>query len=150
MEPEGFEFGFEYDEARPWPDYVRLLEAHARGEQLAQGRVRAALRVADVGGVLVGRTSIRFDLNTWLAEVGGHIGYCVLPAHRRKGYATEILRQSLVLAREAGIPSALLTCDDDNAGSRGVIEGCGGRFERHADNPGGPLKRRYWVPTVTS
>ncbi|MCW2544670.1 MAG: hypothetical protein JWM40_2222 [Frankiales bacterium] len=150
MEPEGFAFGFDHEGGTHWPDYLRLLESHERGEALAEGRVRAALRVADVGGELVGRTSIRIELNTWLAEVGGHIGYCVLPGHRRQGYATEILRQSLAIAHEAGIPSALLTCDDDNTGSRGVIERCGGRFERHADNPDGPLKRRYWVPTVPS
>jgi predicted acetyltransferase len=150
MEPEGFAFGFDYDDDTPWLDYVGLLEAQERGEGLADDRVRAALRVADVDGVLVGRTSIRFELNRWLAEVGGHIGYCVLPAHRRRGHATEILRQTLAIAHSAGIPSALLTCDDDNTGSRTVIERCGGRFERHADNPGGPLKRRYWVPTVTS
>ena len=150
MEPEGFEFGFDHHEGMPWADYLRQVEAHERGEGLAAGRVRAAIRVADVDGAVVGRTSVRFELNAWLSEVGGHIGYCVLPAHRRKGYATGILRQTLVIAREAGIPNALLTCDDDNLGSRAVIERCGGVFERHADNPGGPLKRRYWVPTVRS
>jgi predicted acetyltransferase len=153
MEREGFSFGFDYDPGMPWADYVARLAAQRRGVGLAPGRVRSATLVADVGGVLVGRTSIRLDLNAWLAEVGGHIGYCVLPAYRRRGHATEVLRQSLAVAREAGIPRALLTCDEDNTGSRLVIERCGGIFERHSvstDNPDGPPKRRYWVPTLGS
>lgn len=147
MEPEGFEFGFDYDEGMRWWSYVELLAAQAAGRHLQPGRVAASLLVADVDGELVGRISIRHDLNEWLAEVGGHIGYCVLPAYRRRGYATEMLRQSLVLTGELGIPNALLTCDEDNAASRRVIEANGGVFERHAINPDGPLKRRYWVPT---
>lgn len=147
MEPEGFEFGFYYDEGMVWVDYLDLMAAHSRGEGLAAGRVAASLLVADVDGVLVGRVSLRHDLNEWLAEVGGHIGYCVLPAHRRRGHATQMLRQSLVVAAGLGIPNVLVTCDEDNLGSRKVIEANGGVFERHAINPDGPLKRRYWVPT---
>ncbi|WP_280422771.1 GNAT family N-acetyltransferase [Nocardia carnea] len=48
------------------------------------------------------------------------------PYHRRRGYGTEILRQTLCLAADLGIRPALLTCRSDNAGSRGVIHACGG------------------------
>lgn len=148
MEPEGFQFGFDYDEGMAWPSYLALVDAQAAGRELPGDRVRASLLVGDVGGEIVGRISIRHDLNEWLSEVGGHIGYCVLPGHRRLGYATEMLRQSLLVARDLGIPNVLLTCDEDNVGSREVIEACGGSFERHAINPDGPLKRRYWIPTA--
>lgn len=148
MAPESFEFGFDYVEGMPWEEYLGLGAAQELGVGLPANRVRAALLVGEVDGRLVGRVSIRFELTPWLAEVGGHIGYCVVPAERRRGYATEMLRQSLPVAHAAGIPRALLTCDEDNAGSRLVIERCGGVFERHAVNPDGPLKRRYWVPTT--
>jgi predicted acetyltransferase len=62
-------------------------------------RVPATFLVADVDGAIVGRVSIRHELNDHLTHFGGHIGYGVRPAHRRRGYATEILRQSLVIAR---------------------------------------------------
>lgn len=147
MEPEGFEFGMHYEPGMLWSDYLALLSGREAGRQLPPGRVPDTTLVGDVHGDLVGRISIRHDLNAWLAEVGGHIGYCVLPAFRGRGHATEMLRQSLSIAWGLGIPNVLITCDEDNIGSRKVIEANGGAFERHAVNPDGPLKRRYWVPT---
>lgn len=42
--------------------------------------------------------------------------------------------------RRLGIDPVLVTCDDTNAGSRRVIEACGGVFEdRRAE------KLRYWI-----
>lgn len=148
MEGEGVTFGFDYEPGMDWPTYVDLVAAQSTPEGAPAGRVPASFLLADVGGVVVGWGNVRYELNNWLAEVGGHIGYGVLPDYRRRGYATEILRQALAVAHGRGIPNALLTCDEDNVGSRKVIEAGGGQFERHAVNPDGPLKRRYWVPTA--
>ena len=101
--------------------------------------------VADVAGEIVGRTSIRFTLNAFLAERGGHIGYGVLPQHRRRGYATEILRQSLIIARAAGVGRVLVTCDQDNVGSRTVIESCGGVLDSVVTLDGKPPVLRFWI-----
>lgn len=133
---------------RPWAGYVERLAEVARGENLAPDRVPMTFLVAEVDGEIVGRTSIRHALNDFLATFGGHIGYGVRPASRRQGYATEILRQSLGVARSVGIDSALVICDDGNAGSAGAIERCGGVLERVAEGPEGrgPI-RRYWVRT---
>jgi predicted acetyltransferase len=53
-----------------------------------------------------------------------------------------MLRESLPMARELGIESALLTCTPDNTGSRKVIESCGGVLEDVRDG-----QMRFWVST---
>lgn len=69
-----------------WPEYLAMLERTRRGVDLPADRVRATFLVADVKGVIVGRASIRHTLNDQLRHLGGHIGYAVLPEHRRRGY----------------------------------------------------------------
>jgi predicted acetyltransferase len=107
--------------------------------------VPATFLVADVEGALVGRVSIRHELNDYLARVGGHIGYGVRPRHRRRGFATEILRQALVVARAEGVEPVLVTCDEDNLASATVIERVGGSLEGVSPGPNGVPMRRYWI-----
>ena len=97
------------------------------------------------GDEYIGRMSIRHELNYWLKEVGGHIGYDVRRSRRGEGHATAMLAAALPIAHELGIDSALLTCDDDNVASRIVIERNGGVLEDQRRR-----KLRYWVPTAPS
>lgn len=137
-------FALNYEPGIPWSDYLELHQNIRLGVRVPDGMVRAAFLVADVDGVIVGRSSIRFALNKFLLHEGGHIGYGVLDEHRSNGYATEILRQSLILSRNEGVDPALLCCDDDNVASATVIERCGGRLENIVEGAAGAV-RRYWV-----
>jgi predicted acetyltransferase len=145
MAAEGFTFGLGYEDGMPFGLYVEQIERHRHGVGLPGRFVPNTFVVADVGGEIVGRASIRHRLNEFLALEGGHIGYGVLPEHRRKGYATEILRQALGIVAGHGVTRALVTCDDDNVGSATVIERCGGVFDSHVVGESGTLMRRYWI-----
>ena len=143
---EEFRFLLGDDPALAWAAHLKMLEDQRRGEHLPPGIVPATFLVADLDGEIVGRSSIRHVLNQSLAKVGGHIGYAVAPAHRGKGYATEILRQSVIIASSLGVNHVLLTCDVGNTASAKVIEACGGKYESTVEvGPGEPPKHRYWI-----
>jgi predicted acetyltransferase len=145
MALEGFTFGLGFEPEEPFSDYVEQLAGYRCGIGLPERWVPSTFLVADVGGEVVGRSSIRHVLNDFLAYEGGHIGYGVRPEHRRRGYASEILRQSLVVARSLGVDRALITCDETNTASVRVIEGCGGVLETTVDGEKGDRVRRYWI-----
>ena len=138
-----FELLLDLRAGEPWANYLERLESVRWGENVPVDRVPAAFLVAEVNGNLVGRVSVRYELNAHLARIGGHIGYGIRPGSRRRGYATEVLRQSLELLRQRGLDRVLVTCDDANAGSATVIERCGGVL---TDRPeiDGVLRRHYW------
>jgi predicted acetyltransferase len=140
----GFAFGLTPD--TPWMSYLEWLAREQAGISLAPDRVPGTFLLAEVAGQLVGRASIRHELNDWLLAHAGHIGYGVLPQFRRRGFATQILQQSLIIARAFGVDRVLVTCDDHNVDSAAVIERCGGRRdEQWPTTPGTVPKRRYWI-----
>jgi predicted acetyltransferase len=141
---EGGHWSYRFRPDLPWDEYVSLVHGWEDGIDLPDGFVRHAELVAVVGDDIVGRTSIRFELNDFLRTLGGHIGYAVRPPFRRQGYATEILRQSLEIARARGIDPVLVTCDDDNLASAKVIEANGGKLESIVPGEAAVPKRRYW------
>jgi predicted acetyltransferase len=139
-----------YEDGMPFGRYLEVLAEHERGENLPTNQVAATFLFAFVGTRIVGRVAIRHALTPHLERFGGHIGYVVVPEHRRRGYATAILRQSLQIARrKLGLKRVLVTCDDDNVGSIKTIEKNGGVFEGVVTDPDGDKpKRRYWISTL--
>ena len=140
-----FVFGLGYQPGMAWADYLDSLERERRAIDLAPGRVAATFLVAEVDGEIVGRVSVRHELNEFLAREGGHIGYGVVPDRRGRGYATEMLRQALVIARAHGVDRSLLVVDDDNVPSIRVIESCGGELGDIVTSDAGHQMRRYWI-----
>lgn len=120
--------------------WVEMLLDHERGEDVPDELVPSTTRWVAVDGYLVGFLSVRHELNDFLRELGGHIGYAIRPSERRKGYATVATALALAECRRRGIDRVLVTCDDTNAASATVIERNGGVLEDIRNG-----KRRYWV-----
>ena len=95
---------------------------------------------------IVGLIQIRHRLNEYLSQYGGHIGYCVLPSERRKGYATQMLSLALEACRTLEIRDVLITCLAGNEASRKTILANGGEFESVVYEPESRSRiERYWI-----
>lgn len=98
------------------------------------------------GETFIGESGVRYKLNDWLLQIGGHVGYGIRPAFQRQGYGKQILKLALDVLSDHGIKRALVTCYDRNVGSANIIEANGGVLENLIDDPrGGGKSRRYWI-----
>ena len=121
--------GYNMDE-NEFKHYLSQKMNGARGINLKPGRVPETLYWLLADGYPVGYGKLRHHLNDDLRECGGHIGYCIRPTARGKGYGNIILSELLIKAREKKIPRVLITCKEANIPSKKVIERNGGKLER--------------------
>jgi predicted acetyltransferase len=145
MAREDFTFAFGYTPGDDFCKWVEMVAARRFGKNVAPGWVSATFELAIVEMRIAGRLSVRHALNDFLLQQGGHIGYGVLPAYRRQGIGKRMLQRGLQLTAALGIQRTLVTCDEDNAASRRIIEGAGGEYESSytGDDVRVPI-RRYW------
>ncbi|MEZ0494114.1 GNAT family N-acetyltransferase [Kineococcus sp. TBRC 1896] len=124
-------------------DWVDRLAADAReGTPRPEGFVPSTNLWWVEGAEYLGRVQVRHRLTPRLRDLGGHVGYWIVPAARRRGHATRMLAAALPVANALGLECVLVTCDDDNVASRKVIEANGGLFQERRG-----VKLRFWVPT---
>lgn len=134
--------------AEEWISYAeRMRKRETCPKDLVDSDIYLAIRKED--GRIVGIAEFRHHIDhPVLRAWGGHIGYCVRPSERRKGYARMILKQMLDICRIYGIQQVLLTCSEDNLASERTIRGGGGVYERTVWAE--PLKvnmKRFWIRT---
>lgn len=127
-------------------DWLTDVLKNAHEETVVDGWVPSStlLAIRQTDHTLVGMIDIRHQLNDYLAQFGGHIGYSVRRSLRRQGYASQMLALGLAYARELGLARVLLTCDKENIASAATIRSQGGLLENTVAEDG-RLTERYWI-----
>ena len=109
----------------PFSGFVSYLHGRLdmkNGIDLPDGRVRMTTYWLFAGERPVAMCKLRHVLTESLRRVGGHIGYCVRPSERGRGYGTAVLHLVLRAAAALGIDEVLVTCQEDNLPSRRAAE----------------------------
>ncbi|CQR23845.1 acetyltransferase, gnat family [Streptococcus varani] len=132
--------GFWDKERFDYEDWLASNQDMEIGLNLPDGWVPAIQLLGFVDDEAVGFLNLRLVLNDYLLNQGGHIGYSVRPSVRGKGYAKDMLMQSLPLAKNKNIQRVLVTCRQDNPASRSVIVANGGQLEDVREGV-----ERYWI-----
>lgn len=134
-------------EGQTFREYITVLNRFEDPENLPPGKVlQKSFWFLNDDDILVGNSRLRLNLNEYFLNIGGHIGFDVSPEHRRKGYATEILRQTLIEAAKHDIGRVLVTCNEDNIHSRKVIEKYNGILENTViEESTGKNILRFWI-----
>ena len=136
----GFRYHDDYDM------WLRDMRNRKTATDLPEGFVRENFYICYEDDALAGVFSLKFELTDYLLSYGGHIGYAVAPSKRRRGIATEMLRQGIGIAAEFGFDRLLLVCDDDNCASEKVIIKNGGVYENKLyDDEENVYVKRYWI-----
>ena len=118
------------DKTDQYEDWLKAVAANTRIETVnANWVVTDTFFAVDEKDQIIGIIDLRHTLNDFLKNLG-NCGYSVRPSERRKGYATEMLRLLLPIAKDAGMEELHLSVERDNEASIKTIMRNGGKYER--------------------
>ena len=126
-------------------EWVKFVENTKYKATVTPGFVTAHTFFAvDDTDKIVGVINARHELNDYLLNFGGHVGYSVRKSERRKGYAKKMLNYVSEFLFSLGSNKILVTCDKNNIASKCTIESCGGILENEVIDQN-RTTLRYWI-----
>lgn len=135
-----------YGNYEHYDEWLSGMHNRHTGKNLPEGYVRENFYLCYDGAEMIGVFSLKFELTDFLLNFGGHIGYAVRPSRQNCGYATQMLKQGIELARGSMFERILCVCDEDNYASEKVILKNGGVLENEMyDEDEKVMVKRYWI-----
>ncbi len=120
-----------FDKTENYEEWLSSVTLNTNPKTVNENRVVTdtffALRNSD--DKIIGIIDLRHTLNEFLKDLG-NCGYSVRSSERKKGYATEMLRLLLPIAKDAGMKELHLSVERDNEASIKTIMRNGGKYER--------------------
>lgn len=134
------------DREKNFDIWLEKITIDLKQEQEDKNRVPSTqyIAVRKIDNEIVGFIQIRHELNDYLFQKGGHIGYGVRPSQRKNGYAKQMLKLALEESKKLGIEKVLITCDKSNMGSQRTILSNGGVLENEIVEENNIIQR-YWI-----
>lgn len=129
-------------------EWIADTERKSKKETCPEGLVAATqfLYIRKSDERLIGMIQIRHELNDYLKEYAGHIGYAVRPSERNKGYAKRMLKDALPYCKEIGLDRVMISCIHTNQASRKTILANGGKYESTVFEPTRKVRlEKYWI-----
>ena len=102
-------------------EWVKFAENTKYKETVTPGFVTAHTFFALNNDTIVGIINARHELNDYLLNFGGHIGYSVRKSERRKGYAKKMLNYTSEFLFSLGLEKILITCDKIHLATKWTI-----------------------------
>ena len=135
---------------RSFQEYLTEMDKSEKGIDLKPNLVaQTTFWLVEDDHTIVGESRLRHALTPDLMLEGGHIGYAIRPSQRLKGNGTNILKLTMLKAKEMGFDKVLVTCDKDNIGSSKIILANGGVLDGEGvSKRSQKIVLRYWVPIV--
>ena len=130
---------YEFSAEGNFVTYLKILKHHNSSTSL----------FAFVDDVIVGIVSIRHGLGQTKDNFDGHIGFAVVPEHRQRGYASEMLKQSLRYCLKFGLNEVSVVCDESNFFSARVIMKNGGILQEITVPKEGSSKKMFFSILAT-
>lgn len=102
--------------------------------------------LVDANNHIYGCSQFRYHILGELINVGGNFVYAIRPSERGKGYGTIQLKLLIEKAKEIGLEKVLVTCRENNIGSRKTMEKFIGKSDTLVPSiHDGIMEYRYWI-----